>query len=335
MTSQAGLGALLLAILLSWTCALAAQDESAELIARGVALRKQGQDAAALREFQRAYELNPTPRARAQVALAQQALGAWLDAEQGLVAAMSAPNDDWIQHNRPYLEQALQTVQGHLASVWLDVNVRGAKLRIGGVPVGESPLTAAVRVVAGDTTVEAEADGYAKFTQALVTTAGADMHVTLTLIALAPAAPQPVVTQGTAAISGEERATPATPRAWAPARQYEVEPNGSGMRTAGTVALIGGGVVLSGALAAYLVREYHASRYNDPSFCTAEYDCSGYARVVKTAQTLAVTGAVLGGLAVAAGVVLILAAPSETSYAHDLRAHVTPGAVRVDYNARF
>src|SRR5262245_7061850 len=60
------------------------------LIKSGVSLREQGKDEAALREFQRAHELSRAPRALAQIALAEQALGRWIDAEAHLEEALTA-----------------------------------------------------------------------------------------------------------------------------------------------------------------------------------------------------------------------------------------------------
>src|SRR5262245_14916190 len=76
---------------------IAAQDAGDDSIARGVALRRQGRNAEALAEFQKAYARDPSPRALAQIALAQQALGNWVVAETGLVDALAARNDPWIQ----------------------------------------------------------------------------------------------------------------------------------------------------------------------------------------------------------------------------------------------
>src|SRR4030081_1347046 len=58
------------------------------LIAQGVALRKEGQDADALAVFERAYALHPSSRAVVQIALAHQALAHWREAERGLIAAL-------------------------------------------------------------------------------------------------------------------------------------------------------------------------------------------------------------------------------------------------------
>src|SRR5207244_1663513 len=49
------------------------------LLDQGYALRERGDDDQALAKFQAAYRLAPEPRALAQIALAEQALGRWLD----------------------------------------------------------------------------------------------------------------------------------------------------------------------------------------------------------------------------------------------------------------
>src|SRR5688572_17737468 len=75
----------------------AAQSEADKLIDQGVDLREQGKDVDALEKFKRAYELSKSARALAQMALAQQALGRWLEAEASLQKALEAKNDKWIK----------------------------------------------------------------------------------------------------------------------------------------------------------------------------------------------------------------------------------------------
>ena len=58
-------------VLLPWAAALAGpKDDAVQAIMRGIALRRQGDDDAASKEFQRAQEISPSPRATAQVGLA-------------------------------------------------------------------------------------------------------------------------------------------------------------------------------------------------------------------------------------------------------------------------
>ncbi len=63
----------------------AAADES-DLVERGIELRIQHRDDEALALFRRAYEATPKPRTRAQIGLAEQALGSWVSAEVDLSA---------------------------------------------------------------------------------------------------------------------------------------------------------------------------------------------------------------------------------------------------------
>src|SRR5688500_10991836 len=55
-----------------------------ELIRQGVALRRSGQDQAALPLFQKAHEIGHTPRTAAQLGLVEMALGYVLEAERDL-----------------------------------------------------------------------------------------------------------------------------------------------------------------------------------------------------------------------------------------------------------
>src|SRR5689334_14201627 len=75
---------------LAWaTPAHADGDESADrLLKRGVELRKAGKDDEALEAFRAAYTSRPSPRAQAQIGLAEQALGRWGDAERDLSEAL-------------------------------------------------------------------------------------------------------------------------------------------------------------------------------------------------------------------------------------------------------
>src|SRR5262245_52314219 len=89
------------------TSAASAESTDDALVERGLKLRRDRQDAAALALFQQAYEVRPAPRTRAQIALAEQALGKWLDAERDLQAALAAASDPWIASHHKTLQGAL------------------------------------------------------------------------------------------------------------------------------------------------------------------------------------------------------------------------------------
>ena len=65
-----------------------AQEEA--LIKHGLELREKHDDEGALAEFQRAYQLSKGGRALAQIALAEQALGRWVDARDSPDASAPA-----------------------------------------------------------------------------------------------------------------------------------------------------------------------------------------------------------------------------------------------------
>lgn len=109
--------ALCAVLFLSWVAPAAAQEDADSLIHRGVEMRRQGHDAEALDTFTRALAIQASPRALAQVALAEQALGQWVAAESRLVAALANEDDPWIAGNREPLEAALATIRRHLAAI--------------------------------------------------------------------------------------------------------------------------------------------------------------------------------------------------------------------------
>ena len=101
-------------------CATPARGQSVDLEAqyrRGSELRTQHDDAGALAVFQSIYGRSHEPRALAQVAVAEGAMGRWVEAEVHLQSALAVTTDDWINRNRALLQGALETIGGHLGSL--------------------------------------------------------------------------------------------------------------------------------------------------------------------------------------------------------------------------
>lgn len=130
------------------------------LIQRGVELRRARDDAAALTLFQRAYQLRNTPRALAQIGLAEQALGMWLAADRHIRQALETSGDRWIQKNRATLDHALGEIAKHMGHVEVRGTPAGAEVRIDGDLVGTLPLTSAVGAAVGEIAIEVRAPGY-------------------------------------------------------------------------------------------------------------------------------------------------------------------------------
>jgi hypothetical protein len=158
--------ALLVAILLASGEARAGDKATAEeaetLIQRGLRLRKAGDDAGALPEFQKAHQLAPTPRTAAQLGLVEQALGHWDEAEGHLAVAIRSTSDPWVEKHRDSLQSAMVVVRGHIGSVQITGEPSGAEVYINGRLVGRLPLNQPITVIAGEVDIELRADGYRK-----------------------------------------------------------------------------------------------------------------------------------------------------------------------------
>jgi hypothetical protein len=240
---------------------------SADLIARGVALRDEGRDREALELFQRANLLHASPRARAQIALAEQALGSWTAAESGLVEVLAA-DDPWIGRNRAALEGALATVRTHLGWIEVEANV-AADLWIDGQQVGSLPMPHPLRVSVGHVTLAARAVGFAEENEAIDVAPGDRVHVSLTLV-----------------VEHRDRAAappPASPPPPEKSRSLAWATLGA------SVALVAGGAV------AHVVREENAAIYDDNQRCLApgrsrDSLCGSNGSTAQAATWIAVTG---------------------------------------------
>jgi hypothetical protein len=280
--------------------ALAQQPTADELIAQGVLLRKSGQDAEALARFQQAYEQRPSPRAVAQIALAEQALGRWVDAERGLMEALGDSADAWVAKNHAYLDESLAFVQQHLGWLKVECNASGATLWIGAELASPLPMDHPLRLEAREWTIEVRAPGFAPLRRSLRVQPGSLDHEVLTLVvqpaSIVQSAP---VERSSADAAPVERSVPRFT---------------SGRRTAGWIALAGtGGLLLAGS-AALVTRESEASIYNGdgcaPSGGKSRYERCGTQRDIGSAAvTIAVVAFVGSGIAAATSAILLSGSP--------------------------
>jgi hypothetical protein len=293
-----------IAVVLSIARAAAAQEApepagqeatQEELLAKGVRLRKEGQDAEALAVFERAYAQSPSPRALGQLALAQQALARWREAERGLIEALRDAKDDWIARNRVYLEKSLATAQGHLA--WLEVqsNLAGVEVWIDGQPAGRSPMVGPVRIVAGEATVDVHAVGYALVRRTLNVDAGARVLTEFTFASQPAPILSPAERSAVVPIAAERPPT---------------------SRAVGWAALAGAGGLALVGIAGVVTREVEARVY-DSSQCTPlgmqrrSRLCATNRDIGSAAQTVAVVAFAGSGVAAAVAGVLLLGKGSD------------------------
>jgi hypothetical protein len=138
------------------------QDADA-LIDRGVELRANGQDEVALQMFRQAWEARRSPRALVQIALAEQALGRWVDAEAHLAEALTDARDPWVRRHLRALRSAQGEIRQHVGELQLQGNVPGAEVLMGGRVVCTLPAT--LRVPTGAVTFTVRALGYESVTR--------------------------------------------------------------------------------------------------------------------------------------------------------------------------
>ena len=217
----------------------AAEPETAdELVARGVELRKKGDHAGALRDFQAAHEKEPSGRTLAQMGIAEATLQRWVDAENHLSQALES-TIPWVEKNRATLEQTLQTVRTHTAEISI-YGTTGAVVTVGDKIVGRIPLPSTPLVNEGAVTIKVESPGHKPFVETLPAKGGAQLIVTATLEPLAPepapipapVAPAPVVPLVSAPSAAGNDTVPST----LPWRWW----TGIGLVTVGVVAVTWG-----------------------------------------------------------------------------------------------
>jgi hypothetical protein len=305
-----------------------ARSQADEAIRRGVALRKAGDDEAAAREFQKAHDLVPSPRAAAQLGLAEQALGRWEDAESHISEALHSPEDSWVSKNRGALEHALGYVKEHVGRVEVVGEPEGAEVIVNGRAAGKLPLEGPVRVSAGQVDIEVRAPGYPRATRALTITGGQYQRV---VIRLEKEAPPPAPPRAVAELPHPAE-TPARTEPTAPhPTGYTTGEPAAGPSTGRVVAkwtalgLAAAGLV-TGATAA-LIHEKKVSDFDaaDNMGCadnggTAVHrndgspapECQGALNAYRSARTWEIVGFSAGGALAATWLVLLLTEPSST-----------------------
>lgn len=271
------------------TGGLSAQSVGAQveaLLRRGVALRSRGDDAGALDQFQRARALSDEPRVLAQVALAEQALGRWVDAARDLREAMSHEDDPWIRRNAAALAGARDEIMRHVGGLTVEGPGAQGELRLDDARVAALPMTAPVVVLAGDRALEVRREGYTPWTRSFTVRPGELNRVEVpALQALVVAPPVPVA--------------PST--------------RGRGQRVAGW-SLVGLSAASLGVGVYGLVARDDARNafLQDPTCTTATpaAACADRRSAADTMNAVMIAGFVGAGVLAAVGVTLVLTAPS-------------------------
>lgn len=287
--------------------AWAENDSPEALVARGIEFRKRREDRLALAAFERSWTLGGAPRALAQLALAEQALGFWREAHEHLEQALNRADDPWISEHQAALRVALYEIASRLGTVEINCNVDGAEVRVDGRSVGHTPLQEPLRLVAGKSVVEVSVDGYFDMARQVQVDAGGISRVSFSLTAMTP--PQALASTLLAPISRPPLASnvPAAsdPTAFAPTPSPASAPRDQGQSGRDVLAYTSAGLAAFGAavgVTGYVIREVNVRLYNDDARCAQflgtprSVECGSEFAAWQRGELLAIAGSSAAGV---------------------------------------
>jgi len=275
----------------AWSAPALAVEDSAELVRQGVALRREHKNEEARALFARAVAITPKPSIRAQLALAEEAVGQWLEAERDLDAALAAEDDPWITKNRDALAESRDIVRKHLGWLQVDVDAQGAAIRVDGRALSAATQT---RLVAGEARLEVEADGYVPDVRRVVVRPAERLRLVIHMVPLptvkpddAPASPSPIASPASAP---EPAPAPAPPR-----KADRRIPTGAIVLGAAGIAALGTGIYFG--VVTLQAQSDRKDQCPDNNCTQAGRDAEDRMRSSATASTIAFAGGVvlLGG----------------------------------------
>ncbi len=221
------------------------EDDADALVARGIALRRTGQDGEALKSFQRAEVLEPgSARVQVHLAATHQALGEWEAADRYLTRALAQSADPYIEKHQSTLAAARRRIDTHIGSLQVSGGPPSTEIRLNGRLIGTLPIAETVRVEGGIYTLEARLAGHYPVTRSIALAGGSLVRESIRLQSLSVA--------GLPARREEQAEGPANPA-------------GSKWLTwsfAGLSVAAG-----AGTAAAWLTREQYVDTWNDDDRC--------------------------------------------------------------------
>jgi hypothetical protein len=282
--------------------AFAAEDAAVEaLIQRGIELRRNSADDAALTVFLEAEAQDPTSvRVLLHVVTAAQGAGKWLMADSYMRKVSALSDDPYYRRHADAIEVVRRAIAARIGTFQVDGGPDGATVRLDGQLVGTMPMTQPTSIEAGAYLMEVHKPGFYRLRRNVVISGGV---LTREPVSLNKAE----VRSDLGAGSGTGRVGAdgtVEERAWwaAPAVGW---------------TLVGAGVasgIVSGI--AFATRESRASTWNDESRCvpnngmTRGANCSSYKDDAETAQTIGVVAGVAGVALAGAGLVHLILADS-------------------------
>jgi hypothetical protein len=158
----------------------AKKQEAGQRFGRGIELFDQGDNAGALAQFKRTYELFPSPVVLFNIGLVYAAMLRPVDAVDALEPALAAGGLSAKQVERA--KQTLADQQARIGRLSVTTTPDGAHVEVDNVEVAVTPLTAPIRISEGSHIIGAVAEGYAPSRKEVVIAGNADAALHLDLV---------------------------------------------------------------------------------------------------------------------------------------------------------
>jgi hypothetical protein len=209
-------------------------DAAMRHFTQGIALYEEGDYAAALFEFEKAYRTKPDYRLLFNIGVTALELKDYAVARDALQRYLADGGEEIGAERRAEVEQQLETLAKRVGEVTIVCSVEGASVTVDGVVVGTTPLEQPLVLNLGQHQVEITRDTYKPHRATLEVAGGSSTTLD---IALAAETPPPVV---------EAPTTPAEPIPSSKARPLRIATYvglglsvaaGAGLAVAGTLAL--------------------------------------------------------------------------------------------------
>ncbi len=162
----------------------AARAEAIARFDRALKLFNDGDNAAALAEFQRTLELAPNPVVLYNVGLVQAAMGRPVEAVETFDKLLAAPGALTPEQTARARETRAAQAD-RIAGLMVKVNVEGAAIEVDNLDVAKSPVTKPLGVASGMHVVTAVAPGYAPVRKAVMVAGRATAEVAFELAPMA------------------------------------------------------------------------------------------------------------------------------------------------------
>jgi PEGA domain-containing protein len=230
--------------------------ETEDQLTQGIALRRSGNDEAALALFLDLEKRAPdSVRLLLHIATAAQATGKWIMAYDYLQKASNHKDDPYFQRHRAAIDNVERTIDQRVGQFRAHGSPSGAEVRLSGELIGTLPLTVVKPVAVGSYVLEVSKQGYFPLRRP-VTVAGG-LALTQEAVELREQRPLLASGLGQTALQGEAAADtgPAQPTAWWRARWITWSLAGAAAAAAATSGV------------AFAIRERNAAKWNDNAQC--------------------------------------------------------------------